>query len=474
MLFTAFAFILSILVSFELVLNVFFPFYSDFSELVPFFIICGVATLVIWLPLIGKRLYFHMLFAIVFPFVCCYLFCFNFFALAICIILGLFSAIFYLPKKTFSERLMFTSEGIFSVKTYKRRTVFSTYLFSVTVAEVLAFLALALTFIFPSPSYYWQTHRFPIDKTVLVSGEQPIVSGAVTMAVWQDDTSMLVSDFFDIGEKPSPAREAGLLPGDIVTKIDGVDALDSDFITSGPKAGAAVTFTVLRRDAKEEDYEEIDITLSPIYSKEDDAWRVGLNYYQGATMGATVQTLSFFYPKRGLYAATAHSSDGFIDKYSPSVGLLLTADVTRIDAGGLIAEPIDIVGNIDFTNNYGTFGTIDRMEGVSLPIAQKSEVKRGKAVMRSAFEGGEIKEYEVFITGTYRIDGRDVLTLLVTDEHVRALGGVRHGMSGSPIVQNGKIIAALSNMDAGGYSAYATFAADMAHEIDLFYEEQDK
>ena len=106
-------------------------------------------------------------------------------------------------------------------------------------------------------------------------------------------------------------------------------------------------------------------------------------------------------------------------------------------------------------------------DGEAMPIAKKSELRPGRATLLSGFTGGEIEEYSILITGTYRIDQRDVFCLVVTDKRLLDAGGITRGMSGTPVIQNGKIIGALSNACSDGKCAYATFASDMAHELYL-------
>ena len=182
-------------------------------------------------------------------------------------------------------------------------------------------------------------------------------------------------------------------------------------------------------------------------------------------MTSSVQTMTFADPVTKAFAATAHSSEEIYNNIDSLKGIVFSARATGRDEDGLTAVTELPIGETLRTDNYGAYGILTNVTGKAIPLSQKSEFTLGPATLLSAFEGNGVKEYDIFITGTYRIDSRDVLCFIVTDSRIIDKGGITRGMSGSPVIQKGKLIGALSNMDGGGRSGYATFARDMAFSI---------
>ncbi len=442
----------------------FYPFYkTEPYLLLPIFALCALSALCISLPALGKRSKVRFALSMMFPFAFCFSVAMNAVVSVWATAIAAASALLYLPKKREYEFVDFLPSGeMLVIKRRAGRTPRQTYIFATNVLMLLFLILSVFTLCFKTPSRVWQARLFPVDLSEKpLPGDCAVPSGNVTATLWYGDDILLVAGFFDVGSAPSPCEAAGIREGDIVTEINGESALSSSFITDGATESPAV-LTVLRADSEGDSFETLSFTVTPIYSEEDGVYRIGMTYYSGASLGASVQTLSFYYPDTGLFAATAHSSDPLFDNVYNLSGALTRSTVTGRDEDGLTVEGGDIIGKVAFTNDYGAFGTLSEASGEALPIAKKSEIRRGKAVMLSSFEGEDVREYDVYITGTYRIDGRDVITLLAEDERIVKFGGVTRGMSGSPIIQNGMIVGALSNMDAGGYSAYATFACDMA------------
>lgn len=398
------------------------------------------------------------------PFIVLYTFTYNFIFALVSLLVSIIISVFIPKQKTYTK-ILFDEENKPFVITYKKKTKLLPHIRGI-FAAIITFV-FVLGFIFFSPSPVWLTRAFPIDysQKETLSGNV-IPSGIVTSTAWYDDNALSIASFFDIDEVyPSPGEKAGLKEGDIVTKINGERALGSDFITNGAD-GTPATLTVKRQEA-DGTLTELSFLVTPIYSEKEQRYLIGITYYSTAAISASVQTMTFSYPDTGYFAATAHSSDDLYDTMEDLKGLIMYSLADGRDSEGLIAIPKEIIGVTLCSDNYGCYGVVAVSDGEALPIAQKKDLRIGKASLLSAFEGGDVKEYEVYIIGTYRIDGRDVMYLIASDPNLKKHGGITRGMSGSPIIQQGKLIGALSNMDQGGYSAYATFACDMAHQIYL-------
>ncbi len=444
--------------------------FHSFYENEPFFtVLLGIVSgLITFFAVIPVKPYLRLFFSL---FGLCMVACgmYNFIFFVIMLALSFIFALL-LPKRLVKRRLLFTPDNDFFVITYRplsRKRSYFAHL-STTLLVVMPILLL-FSSLYSSHSMLWNVRAFPISLDCDVPYKaQAVPSGMITCAVAYDDTAIIIDSFSAVetptGPSPSPAQTAGIKQGDLIIKINGQRAKESDFITKGPD-GSPAEFEILR--FKEGTFDKIKLKVTPLYSVPDEKYMIGIYYYNSTIPGIyhTVQTVSFFYPDTGYFAATAHASE--MPDAGSYIELLKTAENIGRDETGLTAAEGEIIGEILLSNRYGSFGIWQKAEGEALPLAKKSEVRLGRAKLLSSFEATDPEEYEVYVTGTYRIDGRDVICLIAPDERIIAFGGIARGMSGSPIIQNGKIIGALSNTDKDGYHAYATFASDMAEELYL-------
>lgn len=377
----------------------------------------------------------------------------------------------FLPRHSAKKRILFTCDNTPVTLSYRPANPIKSHLArSATLFLFLTVILFVFTMIFSTPCALWNIRAFPINLSQKAPYEEYAVpSGEVTCAVFYDSSAIYVEDFTPIetegGTIESPARAAGMQKGDVILKINGQYAKSSDFIKNGPTP-ETTRFEILRLGSDGVSVETV-LEITPVYSVPDGKCMIGIYYYDGFLPGTSqsVQTVSFSYPDTGFFAATAHSSEAVdTERY---MRVLKSAKLSGRDETGLTALPGETIGEILHDNRFGSYGIWEKSQGEALPIAKKSELSLGKATLLSGYDGNGVEEYEVYVTGTYRIDQRDVICLIVTDERIKLSGGVTRGMSGSPVIQNGKIIGALSNTDSDGYCAYATFASDMAQELYL-------
>ncbi len=258
-----------------------------------------------------------------------------------------------------------------------------------------------------------------------------------------------LSEFDKDGHVSAPARDAGLLPGDVITKIDGAD-IDSAAGMSRilEQCGERVT-VVFERDGK-----TLQTSLQP-YRDGDGAY-LGV-WVRDALTG--IGTVTYYDPDTGSFGALGHSiADSATGVMVPvREGAILDAQVTGVTKSRA-GSPGQLGGSFDFSSPLGTiskncqsgiFGTLCSELDVNgaIPTASSDQVKTGRAVVISD-ASGQRREYDVEITRIYRggNDGRDMM-LRVTDPSLLSLtGGIVQGMSGSPIIQNGKLIGAVTHV----------------------------
>ncbi len=288
---------------------------------------------------------------------------------------------------------------------------------------------------------------------------------------------VLVIGFSD-GE--SPAKDCGLKKGDIITALDGT-ALDSiealrACLNAGGGSDAALT---VKRGSR---------TLTLEVSPQRD---VGGEYRLGAWVRdsmAGIGTMTFYDPKSGAFGALGHGvTDVDTGKLLPlDHGSIMNASVKAVKKGERGA-PGELKGEFDFTRDCGTlyantdcgiFGRLspqdaETLGGKSYPIAKKDEIRPGQATILAAVSGNETKEYTIEIEKVYPAsDTARNLLLRVTDEELLAqTGGVVQGMSGSAIVQNGRLVGAVTHVLLDDPSrGYGIFIENMLDAAGLSYE----
>jgi len=178
---------------------------------------------------------------------------------------------------------------------------------------------------------------------------------------------------------------------------------------------------------------------------------------------AGIGTVTFYDPQTGAFAALGHGiTDVDTGKLMPlSRGSVMAASVKAVKRGAS-GSPGELRGDFDLTRDLGLlyantecgiFGVLpqeNRPEAVgeAIPVARRTEVRTGKAVILANCRGDEVCAYEIEIEKLYggSAPTRNLL-LRVTDPALIALtGGIVQGMSGSPIVQDGKLVGAVTHV----------------------------
>jgi len=178
---------------------------------------------------------------------------------------------------------------------------------------------------------------------------------------------------------------------------------------------------------------------------------------------AGIGTMTFYDPNTGLFGALGHGiSDVDTAMLMPlQSGSIMYAEVTDVEKGAAGApgelhgafKAGEDLGELYSNTKSGVFGELadTSLAGDIKPveIASRNEVQVGKATILSNIAGNKVAEYEVEITRLYPENPNDTrnLMLKVTDQRLlTATGGIVQGMSGSPILQNGKLVGAVTHV----------------------------
>ncbi len=169
-----------------------------------------------------------------------------------------------------------------------------------------------------------------------------------------------------------------------------------------------------------------------------------------------IGTLTYVIPVYNIYGALGHSissNDNFLsgEIYNATVTDIKKATEKTVGEKKASINEL-IIGDVNKNVETGIHGTINNIEYLQLrkyKIAKRDEVKKGAATILTTIDGDKIEEFEVQIVGVENQNKKSVkgIKVKITDERlIDATGGIIQGMSGSPIIQNGKIIGALTHV----------------------------
>ncbi len=272
----------------------------------------------------------------------------------------------------------------------------------------------------------------------------------------------------------SPAAEAGLRKGDVLLALNGIALHDHNQFSAllTDAQGAPVELTVRRGDR------EIKTTFHAVFSETYGRYMAGLWVRDSA---AGIGTMTFYLPQSGVYAGLGHA---VCDLDTGDVLPLYEGDIVdaavngcRKGAPGTAGELRGSftgtrIGSLLLNETDGVYGVLDHFDeaAATLPVALPREVHTGEAEIICTVDGAGPQTYRVLIEKVSEKDaeGRN-LVLRVTDERLLSVtGGIVQGMSGSPVVQNGCLVGAVTHVFVSNpHQGYAIFAYTMARNCRL-------
>ena len=272
----------------------------------------------------------------------------------------------------------------------------------------------------------------------------------------------------------NPAKNAGFKKGDIIKSVDGKTVTKNSEVSFliEESNGKEMLFTVNRDGA------EIQINFKSVYSDTDGRYKAGL-WIRDSSAG--IGTLTFF-TDEGYFATLGHAvCDIDTGKIMPlSSGEATAAIITGVFKGkeGTAGELNGVLehetkGRILSNESIGVYGILNAPDktGKSLFVAEPSEVAVGKAQIISTVQNGITEYYDIEIT---KIDINSTesknFVIKVTDAAlIEKTGGIVQGMSGSPIIQNGKLVGAVThvfvNDPTGGYGIFSATMLERINQL---------
>ncbi len=328
----------------------------------------------------------------------------------------------------------------------------------------------------------------PLKKLRVEVAEPPkVIPGGQAIGVLFSSTGVVMVGHVPLRsierQQLYPARDAGLKIGDIILKINDLPIKrvgDVEMIVKNYQPEQKAIQLLVNRNGR-----LISFKIKPVLSHgfEGDSnlqYRLGILIEDPA---AGVGTLTFIEPNSHRFAGLGHRISHFAGKQNIPFhkGEIILADISGVRRGqpGEPGEKIGIfsanqipIGKIEKNSRFGIYGTLSRkipFESKPIPIAYSSQIKLGPAEIFTVIKGQQIRKYQVEIIKIFRQDiPRDKgIVIRVTDpELLKETGGIIQGMSGSPIIQDHKLVGAVTHVFVNDPTkGYGVLAEWMVNEI---------
>ena len=258
-------------------------------------------------------------------------------------------------------------------------------------------------------------------------------------------------------QRYKPYENSGIEEGDMIIQVnESMISSTQDLIDEVNRSnGKSVVLKYIQDDETKE------CSISPVQSY-DNQYKLGLWVRDSA---AGVGTVTFYDPETKKFGALGHGITDIDTQelINISVGEFVTTRILNIEKGeagipgrvqGTVEEQ-QTIGTIYKNTKFGIYGTVDNLSSLGIDaskemeLALRDEIKKGKAVILCSLDNQKVEEYEIEIEEIYKENNYDnkSMKIKITDERlIEKTGGIIQGMSGSPIIQNGKFCGAITHV----------------------------
>jgi len=337
-----------------------------------------------------------------------------------------------------------------------------------------------------------------LPLTELVVDVVPLVEvypGGQSIGVLLSSDGLIVNNVGSVrgmdGKEYFPARDGGIRPGDVLLSIEGRTLRRpesvSEIVNDLAEDDKSLNFLVRRGN------KTINYQVKPIKTKQVDIFGKTVAVYMlGIYLedpAAGVGTLSFYHKESRRYAALGHTINNSLGRPVEIVrGSIVEASIDSIRSGirgspgekvGFFHGEQSVLGTIDSNSNFGIFGQLygefpQTSFTKPVPVAFCHQVRTGPAEIYTVLNGNKVECFSVDIikVSNQTRPGDKGLVVQVTDEYLlKETGGIVQGMSGSPIMQNGMLVGAITHVFVNDPTkGYGSFAEWMIYEAGLVEE----
>jgi len=289
------------------------------------------------------------------------------------------------------------------------------------------------------------------EGLVLMPGGMPIGVSLYTDGVLVVGLGSVVDN-----EEVCPAAQGGIKAGDVIIAVNGEQVTDSLHLSRLCSGGGELSLMVRREEAVKE------CTVTPVYDAESDTHLVGM-WVRDSTSG--IGTLSYWDMTTGAFGALGHpitdiDTGTIIDVKN---GSIIKSSIIGISAGSS-GKPGEVIGSfsvhdekwgeIDINCEYGVYGDGKNMPTNPLypegtPVGWSDEVHTGAAEILCTVSDKGVAAYDCEIIKLFPAEGsgsKGIVIKITSEQLISITGGIVQGMSGSPIIQDGKLVGAVTHV----------------------------
>lgn len=305
-----------------------------------------------------------------------------------------------------------------------------------------------------------------VDRELVIPG-----GNAFGIKMFTDGVLVVgLSDITSSGNVRNPAKSAGIKVGDIILSMDGRTVRSNEDVGAivSSCGGRAVDIELERAGERQ------TLEINPVKS-EDGVYRAGI-WVRDSSAG--IGTMTYYDPSNGLFAGLGHA---ICDIDTGNIMPLQSGEIVDVAILGVnkgaSGAPGELkgtflpntTGDLCINSQAGIFGYGDMpdMQCTPVPLAMRQEVQEGPAQIRCTLDGNKVETYDVLIEKVSMAQENPTKNMIirVTDPRLLAkTGGIVQGMSGSPILQNGKLVGAVTHVFVNDPTrGYGIFAENMSN-----------
>ena len=288
-----------------------------------------------------------------------------------------------------------------------------------------------------------------------------------------------LTDVEENGIFRNPAQEAGIRVGDVLTELDGQPVSLNEDVAAiiASSGGREISYTLKRKD------QTLTGTLQPIRADSGE-YKAGI-WVRDSSAG--IGTMTYYDPSTMIFAGLGHAvCDVDTGETLPlGKGEIVDVTITGVEKG-ISGQPGSLQGSFEgsrlagfmaVNSETGVYGQLTSLPVSTLkpvPIAMKQEVREGAAQIYTTISGRTPQCYDIVIESVNLSSTAKTKSMVirVTDpELLEATGGILQGMSGSPILQDGKLVGAVThvfvNDQTRGYGIFAENMQETASSLEI-------
>ena len=281
-------------------------------------------------------------------------------------------------------------------------------------------------------------------------------------------------------KKYKPYENTGIKEGDTITQVNNQEISSTEELTQTVNQAQGGTVKIKYRHEEETK----ECSIQPVKTANNE-YKLGLWVRDSA---AGVGTVTFYEPTTKTFGALGHGitdidTEELIHIASGEFVTTRVLNITKGESGfpGRIQGTVENqknIGKIYKNSKFGIYGTVENLSSLNIDsskemeVALREEIQLGKAIILCSLDGQKVEEYEIEIEKIYKENDYDnkSMQIKVTDERLlEKTGGIIQGMSGSPVIQNGKFIGAVThvlvNSPQEGYAVFGDIMLKQSKEI---------